>query len=75
MSASGSFPGPVGSVRRPRSEFDPVRPDPGRTERRAILEALDEAGGNKSEAARRLGITRKTMHAKLAKYAMTASDA
>ncbi len=37
-------------------------------ERRAVLEALDAAGGNKSEAARRLGITRKTMHAKLAKY-------
>lgn len=37
-------------------------------ERRAILDALDAAGGNKSEAARRLGITRKTMHAKLVKY-------
>lgn len=37
-------------------------------ERLAILDALDAAGGNKSEAARRLGITRKTMHAKLAKY-------
>lgn len=37
-------------------------------ERRAILEALDAAGGNKSEAARRLGITRKTMHVKLQKY-------
>ncbi len=44
-------------------------------ERQAILEALDAAGGNKSEAARRLGITRKTMHAKLLKYAMTALDA
>ncbi len=37
-------------------------------ERLAILEALEEADGNKSEAARRLGITRKTMHAKLLKY-------
>jgi len=37
-------------------------------ERLAILDALDAAGGNKSEATRRLGITRKTMHAKLAKY-------
>jgi len=37
-------------------------------ERLAILDALDASGGNKSEAARRLGITRKTMHAKLAKY-------
>lgn len=37
-------------------------------ERAAILDALEAAGGNKSEAARRLGITRKTMHSKLAKY-------
>jgi len=37
-------------------------------ERLAILDALDAAGGNKSEAARRLGITRKTLHAKLARY-------
>ncbi len=37
-------------------------------ERLAILDALETAGGNKSEAARRLGITRKTMHAKLTKY-------
>ncbi|HWR05138.1 MAG TPA: sigma-54 dependent transcriptional regulator [Humidesulfovibrio sp.] len=37
-------------------------------ERLAILEALEQAGGNKSETARRLGITRKTLHAKLQRY-------
>lgn len=37
-------------------------------EQRAILETLDSAGGNKSEAARRLGITRRTLHKKLKKY-------
>ncbi|PKN41696.1 MAG: two-component system response regulator [Deltaproteobacteria bacterium HGW-Deltaproteobacteria-18] len=37
-------------------------------ERLAILDAMDAAGGNKSEAARRLGITRKTLHAKMTKY-------
>jgi two-component system response regulator HydG len=33
-----------------------------------ILRTLEEARGNKSEAARRLGITRRTLHQKLKKY-------
>ncbi|MDD4355646.1 MAG: sigma-54 dependent transcriptional regulator [Smithellaceae bacterium] len=37
-------------------------------EKRSILEALNSCGGNKSEAARRLGITRKTLRKKLEKY-------
>ena len=37
-------------------------------EKRSILEALKTCGGNKSEAARRLGITRKTLRKKLEKY-------
>jgi two-component system, NtrC family, response regulator HydG len=39
-------------------------------EKATILKTLDEAGGNKSEAARRLGITRRTLHQKLKKYGM-----
>jgi len=37
-------------------------------ERETILKTLAAAGGNKSEAARRLGITRKTLHKKLKAY-------
>jgi two-component system response regulator HydG len=37
-------------------------------EKQAVLSTLQAAGGNKSETARRLGITRKTLHAKLARY-------
>jgi two-component system response regulator HydG len=37
-------------------------------EKAAILKTLDSAEGNKSEAARRLGITRRTLHQKLKKY-------
>jgi two-component system response regulator HydG len=39
-------------------------------ERETVLKALETAGGNKSEAARRLGITRRTLHLKLKKYGM-----
>lgn len=39
-------------------------------EKRAILATLDLCGGNKSEAARRLGVTRKTLHSKLARYGL-----
>ena len=37
-------------------------------EKVAVLRMLEAANGNKSEAARRLGITRKTLHKKLKKY-------
>jgi len=37
-------------------------------EKASILKTLQLTGGNKSEAARRLGITRRTLHKKLKKY-------
>ena len=59
------------------NQSDPAGPDAlilqGETpleeiEKTAILTTLEAAGGNKSEAARRLGITRKTLHKKLKVY-------
>lgn len=37
-------------------------------EKRTILKALEATAGNKSETARKLGITRRTLHQKLKKY-------
>ena len=39
-------------------------------EKEAILATLKASGGNKSETARRLGITRKTLHNKLKNYGL-----
>jgi two-component system response regulator HydG len=39
----------------------------GEVEKEAILAALEKTGGNKTEAARQLGITRKTLLAKLSR--------
>lgn len=40
-------------------------------EKQAILETLEQTGGNKSEAARILDITRATLHKKLKKYGLS----
>ena len=42
----------------------------GEMEKATILKTLEAAEGNKSEAARRLGITRRTLHQKLKKWGM-----
>ena len=39
-------------------------------EKEAILAALTASDGNKAEAARRLGVTRKTLHNKLKSYGL-----
>lgn len=39
-------------------------------EKKAIIMALESSGGNKSEAARKLGINRKTLHKKLRNYGL-----
>ena len=43
-------------------------------EKRAVLQTLEACNGNKSEAARRLGVTRKTLHAKLARYGLAGQE-
>jgi len=43
-------------------------------ERGLVVEALRAAGGNRSEAARQLGISRVTLHDKLKKYGLGPSD-
>jgi len=37
-------------------------------EKQAILEALDRMGGNRTKAAEQLGISRRTLHRKIAEY-------
>jgi two-component system response regulator HydG len=43
-------------------------------EKSAISETLQAFGGNKSETARRLGITRKTLQAKLVRYGLAGDE-
>lgn len=43
-------------------------------EREAILRMLESVGDNKSEAAKRLGISRKTLHTKLKRYGYESGD-
>jgi two-component system, NtrC family, response regulator HydG len=66
-------------VLAPKDECDAVKTSPSDVwnneatlatmERQMIFQVLDETGGNKSETARRLGITRRTLKLKLKKYA------
>ncbi|SHK80903.1 two-component system, NtrC family, response regulator HydG [Desulfatibacillum alkenivorans DSM 16219] len=55
----------------PVVEQEPILQSLEEVEKKAILTTLRAVDGNKSEAARRLGITRKTLHSKLAKYGYT----
>ena len=59
----GMFPDDFGGQRRSRA---PGTDSLAEMERRHILAVLRETGGNKDEAARRLGISRKTIDRKFA---------
>jgi transcriptional regulator with PAS, ATPase and Fis domain len=52
----------------PTSRVEPVTHLPDEDERRRILEALDQCGGNQTEAAARLGISRRTLLNRLDAY-------
>jgi DNA-binding NtrC family response regulator len=52
-----------------------IRPTLHETERDALVRALEETGGNRSAAARRLEISRQTLYTKLAKYGIGRANA
>jgi two-component system response regulator HydG len=54
----------------PDQRIEATEPSLESVEKETILKALETTSGNKSEAARRLGITRRTLHLKLKKYGM-----
>ncbi|MBW1800682.1 MAG: sigma-54-dependent Fis family transcriptional regulator, partial [Deltaproteobacteria bacterium] len=55
-------------VTSPPADFTPPDMPLDEVEKVTILKTLEAAGGNKSETARRLGITRRTLHKKLKSY-------
>ena len=60
QAAGGKTRGPIPSASQPYNLHD--------TERRQIERALAESGGNVTEAARKLGISRRTLHRKLKSF-------
>ena len=62
----GRFPAAVGEDESDAAEIAPLED----VERREILRALDLVGGNRSEAARRLGVSRKTIDRKCAAWGL-----
>jgi two-component system response regulator HydG len=73
--AEDDFPG-ITAPGQPQPESSPTPTAAGveearpldEVEKATILKTLEAAGGNKSETARRLGITRRTLHKKLKAY-------
>lgn len=59
------LPAEIGAPAAPRQE-DTLR----QGERAAIVQALEESGGNRAAAARRLGISRSTLYLKLDQYGL-----
>lgn len=69
-----SLPLAIQKQKEAQEAAPPVEPAPVSlfdAEKQLILKTLVDTDGNKSEAARRLGITRKTLQSKLSKYEQT----
>jgi DNA-binding NtrC family response regulator len=60
---------PLETLAPPQRQAEAIEPLDA-VERRLILRALDLTGGNRSEAARRLGISRKTIDRKCAGWGL-----
>jgi two-component system, NtrC family, response regulator HydG len=65
---------PGGAAAGPEAEPPPLKQRVEAYERGLLVEALRAARGNRSEAARRLGISRVTFHDKLHKYGLAKGD-
>ncbi len=63
---SGAAPGPAGTSATPMPQDGHMTIHD--AERQLITEALRETGGNRTEAARRIGMSRRTLHRKLHEY-------
>ncbi len=62
-------PAETGSVGPPGGSFVPDSPTTVHdAEKNLIIDALRETGGNRTEAARRIGLSRRTLHRKLHEY-------
>ena len=62
----GRFPAAIGEDHGHDAEIAPLED----VERREILRALELVGGNRTEAARRLGVSRKTIDRKCATWGL-----
>jgi transcriptional regulator of acetoin/glycerol metabolism len=61
-------PGAAGAVERQRGLLTPGDLTVKEGEKQLILRALNESGGNRTAAAKKLGISRRTLHRKLHTY-------
>jgi two-component system response regulator AtoC len=72
VDAASSAEGPLGSPSSVASEADAHLSQVVRdAERAALLRAIERSGGNRSDAARVLGVSRSTFYAKLKEYGLT----